>query len=62
MGPYYDAVSLMIWRLPEPRQTPWSRFQDSGEQSAQPMRRLGVGERLRRRLEARPLRLADQLP
>ncbi len=26
MGPYYDAVSLMIWRLPEPERTPWMAY------------------------------------
>ncbi len=61
MGPYYDAVSLMIWRLPEPRHTPWAGFQDPGEQSVPPRRRLNVAQRLRRRLRALPLRPADQL-
>ena len=26
MGPYYDTISLMIERLPEPHQTPAARF------------------------------------
>ncbi len=62
MGPYYDAVSLMIWRLPEPGRTPWSRFQNPGEQPVPPRHRLSVAQRLRRRLGAGPLRPADQLP
>ncbi len=43
MGPYYDAVSLMIWRLPEPERTPWMAYR-------QPARRRGP--------ECRPFRNA----
>jgi len=62
MAPYYDAVSLMIWRLPEPRQSPWAGFREIGERPAPPRRRIGIAERLRRGVKHRPLRPADQLP
>lgn len=61
MGPYYDAVSLMIWRLPEPRQTPWAGFQGNRVRPAPTHRRMGFSQRLLRRIRLGPLRPADQL-
>ena len=46
MGPYYDAISLMISRVPEPRRTPWTEFR---------------GPALGRRPRWRPLRIAGWL-
>ena len=46
MGPYYDAISLMISRVPEPRRTPWADFRDPA---------------LRRRQRRHPVRIAGWL-
>ncbi len=62
MGPYYDAVSLMIWRVPEPRQTPWAGFRETGQRPAPPSRRPRLVERLLGRARHQPLRSVIQRP
>ena len=60
MGPYYDAISLMIERLPEPDRTPAARYRGLRPETppAAPRRRLlPVLRRALRDLVASPLRL-----
>lgn len=42
MGPYYDIVSLMLWRLPEPGEEPpqTQRNADTGQRSRKIWHRL----------------------
>ena len=60
MGPCYDAISLMVERLPEPDRTPAARYR--GLRSATPpaaarRRFLTILRRALRDLVASPLRL-----
>ena len=60
MGPYYDARSLMIERLPEPGQTPAARYRGLRAEArpAEPRKsRLRTLRRFLRDLVASPLRL-----
>ena len=60
MGPYYDAVSLMIERLPEPHRTPAARYRGLMPLAppAAPRRRLlPLLRRALRALIVSPLRL-----
>ncbi len=45
MGPYYDAVSLMIWRLPEPERTPWAAYREPAVRHRLPRRLFRIGGR-----------------
>ncbi|MDJ0942898.1 MAG: hypothetical protein QNJ30_05520 [Kiloniellales bacterium] len=49
MGPYYDAISLMIWRLPEPRQTPWAAYRGAAPEGRPRRRLLQIGGPILRR-------------
>ncbi len=60
MGPYYDTISLMIERLPEPGQSPAARYRGLRAEALpskprQPL--LPVLRRALRNLVASPLRL-----
>ncbi len=60
MGPYYDSISLMIQRLPEPDRTPAARYRGLRPETSPAVSRrrlLPILRRALRDLVASPLRL-----
>ena len=57
MGPYYDAISLMIERLPEPDRTPTARYRGLVPEAPPTAPRRPLLPALRRALVVSPLRL-----